>query len=85
MLLYLGPVIFGFLIGFILGSRIKNTPTSNIKFTVGSYVVIFIVAIIVAWQLGPFPYYTDLPIASGFLSAAIGLITGKLIFGRYSI
>ncbi|MDR0900530.1 MAG: energy-converting hydrogenase B subunit J [Methanobrevibacter sp.] len=82
MLLYLGPVIFGFLIGFILGTRIKSNPESNINFTLGSYLVVFIIAIIVAWQLGPFPYYDDIPIATGFLSGAIGLIIGKLLLGR---
>jgi len=82
MLLYLGPILFGFILGFILGTRIKNNPDTDIKFTIGSYVVIFIVALIVAWQLGPFPYYDDIAIATGFVSAAIGLIAGKLIFGK---
>lgn len=81
MLLYLGPILFGFLIGFVLGTRIKDNLDSDIKFTVGSYVVIFIVALIVAWQLGPYPYYDDIAIATGFVSAAVGLITGKLFFG----
>lgn len=81
MLLYLGPILFGFLIGFILGTRIKNNSDSDIKFTIGSYAVIFIVAIIVAWQLGPYPYYDDIAIATGFVSAAVGLILGKLLLG----
>ena len=81
MLLYLGPILFGFLIGFVLGTRIKNSSDLDIKFTLGSYIVIFIVAIIVAWQLGPYPYYDDVSIATGFVSAAIGLITGKLLLG----
>lgn len=81
MLLYLGPILFGFLIGFVLGTRIKNNSDSDIKFTIGSYVIIFIVAIIVAWQLGPYPYYDDIAVATGFISAAVGLILGKLLLG----
>ena len=79
MLLYLGPILFGFLIGFIVGSRIKNNPNSDVKFTIGSYVVIFIAAIIVAWQIGPYPFYDDLPLNTGFASAAVGLIAGKFV------
>lgn len=81
MLLYLGPILFGFLIGFVLGTRIKNNSDSDIKFTIGSYAIIFIVAIIVAWQLGPYPYYDDIAVATGFISAAVGLILGKLLLG----
>ena len=80
--IHLGPVIFGFLIGFILGITLKNNPNSGIKLKVSSYLVILIVAIVVAWQLGQFPYYNDLPIATGFVSGAAGIILGKLIFGR---
>lgn len=35
-----------------------------------------------AWQLGQFPFYDDVPIATGFLAALIGLFTGKLLFAR---
>jgi len=79
MLLYLGPVIFGFLIGLVLGTRIKVNPESEVKFTIGSYIVIFIVALVVAWQLGPYPFYDDIAIATGFVSAALGLIIGNII------
>jgi len=74
-LLYLGPSLFGFLIGFILGTRIKEDE----RFPISAYIVIFIAAILMAWQLGPFPYYKDLPLASGFLAAFIGIIAGRII------
>ena len=77
MLVY-GPIIFGLLFGVLLGSRLRF----NKYFTLSSAVCIFILAIIVAWQLGQFPYYNDLPIASGFLSAAIGIFLAKLLFGK---
>ena len=78
----LGPVIFGFLVGFILGSTFKKNPKSGIKLNTSSYVVILIVAILMAWQIGQFPYYNDLPLCTGFVSGAVGIIVGKLIFGR---
>ena len=77
MLVY-GPIIFGLIIGFILGTRFRSSE----YFTTSSLIMIFIIAILMAWQLGNFPYYTDLPIATGFVAAAIGIIFGKLIFGR---
>jgi len=81
MLLYLGPIICGFLLGFLLGTRIKNNPKSDVKFTIGSYVVIFVVALIIAWQIGPFAYYDDIAISTAFASGAIGLIAGKILLG----
>lgn len=78
-MLYLGPTLFGFLLGFILGSRIKTNPESKINFPFSSYVVIILVALFMAWQLGPFPYYTDTILASGFVAAIIGIISGKVV------
>jgi len=40
------------------------------------------VAFIVAYLLGPFPYYQDFPLADGFVAAAVGIIVGKLLLGR---
>jgi energy-converting hydrogenase B subunit J len=85
MFLNLGTIIFGFLIGFILGIRIKNNPESNINFTLGSYVVIFIVSLVAAWQLGPFPFYEDINLSSGFLFGAIGIIAGKFIISGINL
>ena len=79
MLLYLGPILFGFIIGFLLGTRIKDNPKSDVKFTVGSYVVIFITVLIVAWQIGPYPFYDDIPLNTAFASAVVGLIAGKFV------
>jgi energy-converting hydrogenase B subunit J len=75
-----GPIIFGFIIGLVVGIAIKDNPNSNIKFTASSFAVIFIIAIIFAWQLGQFPYYTDFPIATGFVSGVIGIFVGKFLF-----
>ena len=82
MIFYVGPLVLGFLIGFILGTRIKPSPESKLKFDTEVYAIVLITAIIVAYFLGPFPYYEDVPLASGFVSAIIGIIIGKLLFGR---
>ena len=80
-MLSLGPIIFGVILGLIIGSQIK-LDALGVKFTLASFVVILIAGIIVAWQLGPYPFYNDLPISTAFLSALIGIFVGKLIFAR---
>jgi energy-converting hydrogenase B subunit J len=82
MIFYVGPLVLGFLIGFILGTRIKPSPESKLKFDTEVYAIVLITAIIVAYLVGPFPYYVDGPFASGFIAAIVGLIIGKLLFGR---
>ena len=80
-MLNLGAIIFGFLFGVLIGSQIK-TKSMDTQFTLASFVIIFIVGLVSAWQLGPFPFYTDMPIASGFFFALISIFVGKLLFGR---
>ncbi|MEG3224889.1 MAG: energy-converting hydrogenase B subunit J [Methanobacteriales archaeon Met13] len=82
MIIYPGPLILGFLLGFVLGTRIKENPQSKLKFDASVYVVFLIVDLIVAYFLGPLPYYVDAPLASGFVACAVGIIFGKLLFGR---
>ena len=77
----LGPIIFGLLLGIIIGSQIKLDST-DAKFPLASFVVIFIAGFIVAWQSGNYPFYTDLPVSTAFLSALIGIFVGKLLFAR---
>ena len=62
-MLSLGPIIFGLILGMIIGSQIK-LGVSDTHFTVGSFIVIFIAGIVVAWQSGNYPFYTDLPARS---------------------
>lgn len=82
MIIYIGPLVLGFLLGFIMGTRIKVNQESGLKFDASVYLIFIIIAFIVAYLLGPFPYYQDLPLANGFIAAAVGIILGKLIFGR---
>ena len=81
MMLSLGPIIFGLILGLIIGSQLKLN-VNGTNFTLGAFVVIFIAGIIVAWQSGNYPFYTDLPISTAFLSALIGIFVGKLLFAR---
>jgi len=81
-MVYAGPVILGFFLGFILGSRIRDNPQSEMNFTTSVYIIFLIVAIIAAYLFGPFPWYKDSPFANGLIAAAVGIIVGKLIFGR---
>ena len=81
MMLSLGPIIFGLLLGIVIGSQIKLN-LDDTEFTKASFIIILIAAIIVAWQSGNFPFYSDLPLSTAFLSALIGIFVGKLIFAR---
>ena len=81
MMLSLGPIIFGLILGIVIGSQIK-LGVSDTHFTIGSFVIIFIAGIVVAWQSGNYPFYTDLPVSTAFLSALIGIFVGKLLFAR---
>ena len=80
-MLSLGPIIFGLILGVVIGSQIKLNHV-DAEFTKASFIVILIAGIIVAWQSGNYPFYTDLPISTAFLSALIGIFVGKLLFAR---
>lgn len=80
-MLSLGPIIFGLILGIIIGSQIK-LKINDTLFTLSSFIIIFICGIIFAWQSGNYPFYTDFPVSTGFLSALIGIFIGKLIFAR---
>lgn len=82
MIFYIGPLVIGFIIGFILGTKIKQSSDSKLKFSATVYAIVLITAIIMAYLIGPFPYYIDFPLASGFVAAIMGLMIGKLLFGR---
>ena len=81
----IGPCILGFLLGAIIGSQIKTDNISDTSFSTSSYVIIFIAALIMAWQCGEFPFYEYyFPLSSVFLSAVLGVLLSKLIFARSS-
>lgn len=80
-MLYSGPTICGFIIGFLVGLIMHNTPTKGIKLTTSSWAAIVIAGIIVAYWFGTFPYYQGLPLGPGFVMAIIGAIVGRGLFG----
>lgn len=81
MIMSWGPIIFGIILGMIIGSQLKLN-VDDTKFTSASFILIIITGILIAWQSGNYPFYRDLPISTGFLSALIGIFVGKLLFAR---
>ena len=76
-----GPIIFGLILGLIIGSQIK-LDINDTQFTLASFITIFIAGVIVAWQSGNYPFYNDFVFSTAFLSALIGIFVGKIIFAR---
>ena len=82
--LYTGPTIVGFIIGFLAGVIMHKTPTKGIKLNTSSWIAIIIAGIIIAYWFGTFPYYESLPLGPGFLVAIIGAIVGRGLLGTKS-
>ena len=80
----IGPIVFGLIFGLIVGSQIKTDNISDTSFNASSYVIIIIAALIMAWQLGEFPFYDYLPLSSGFIFALIGILLSKFLIARSS-
>ena len=78
MMLSLGPIIFGLILGLIIGSQIKLN-VGDSEFTLASFVVIFIAGIIIAWLSGNFPYYDDVTVSTAFLSPLIGIFVVTIV------
>lgn len=81
-MLIIGPVIFGFILGLVVGTQIKTHSKQETQFTLASFIAIIIAGLLMAWQLGAYPFYTDVPISTGFLFALIGVLVGKLLVSR---
>ena len=78
----LGPIVFGLILGLIIGSQIKLNGI-GVKFTLASFVVILIAGFVIAWGIGNYPLdIGDLPFSTAFVSALIGIFVGKLLFAR---
>ncbi|MGL4669269.1 MAG: energy-converting hydrogenase B subunit J [Methanobacteriaceae archaeon] len=77
-----GPIIVGLILGFIIGTRIKNKG-DIINFKLSSIIVLTVLFILVAWQLGQYPYYNDLPLATVFVSSGLGLLIGRYTSGLF--
>ena len=63
----IGPVIIAIIFGFIVGSRVHLNLDNSFKFTASGILALIIGALIMAYGLGQFPGYNDVPIATTFL------------------
>ena len=79
-MLSIGPIIFALILGLLIGSQIRLKIDE--KFTISSFIIILIAGIIVAYESGNYPFYTDLPFSTAFLTSLCGIFLGKLIFAR---
>lgn len=77
----IGPIIVGFIFSFIVGSRIHLDLDNSFKFTISGIIALVIGAIIMSYGLGQYPTYNDLPIATTFLAAIIGILIGSALLG----
>ncbi len=78
----IGPMIIAVIFGFIVGSRIHLKLENSFSFTISGIIVLVIGAILMAWNLGQFPYYDDFQIATTFLSAILGILIGSAVLGN---
>ena len=83
-MIVVGPILFGFLFGVVVGSQIKTGNIKDTSFKTSSYIIIIIAALIMAWQLGEFPFYDYLPLSRGFAAALIGILLSKFTIARSS-
>ena len=79
--LIIGPIIVALIFGFIVGTRIHMKMENSFTFTISGIVALILGAIIMSYCLGQFPVYDDLPIATAFLAAIIGLLLGSALLG----
>lgn len=82
--LYTGPTIVGFIIGFLAGAIMHKTPTRGIRLNNSAWVATIIGGIIIAYWLGTFPYYESLPFGPGFIMAMLGALVGRKLLGTKS-
>ena len=82
MALVIGPMIVAVLFGFVVGSRIHLKLENSFSFTLSAIIALLIFAIFMSWDLGQFPFYNDLSIATAFLSAIVGILIGSALLGN---
>ena len=79
----IGPIIIALIFGFIVGTRLHLNEENSFTFTAGAIVALIVGGFIMAYDIGQFATYQDLPIATVFLATIFGvLIGGALLGGR---
>jgi energy-converting hydrogenase B subunit J len=81
MIDFVGALIASFILGFIIGSRIRRVPAVM-------YVVLFLVVLAVSFFVGDFPFYQldlgggePVPMNTVFITSFLGLVFGSLLLG----
>jgi hypothetical protein len=80
MIDFVGALAASFVLGFIIGSRIRRLPAVI-------YVVMFLVALVVSYFVGDFPFYAlelgsvTIPMNGVFITSFLGVIFGSLLLG----
>ncbi|MBQ6138207.1 MAG: energy-converting hydrogenase B subunit J [Methanobrevibacter sp.] len=77
----IGPIIIAIIFGFIVGSRVHLNLGNSFKFTASGILALIIGVLIMSYGLGQFPVYNDVPIATTFLGAVIGVLIGSALLG----
>ena len=80
MIDFIGALAASFVLGFIIGCRIKRLPAII-------YIVLILVAVMVSFMVGNFPFYSftlgggEIPMNLVFITSFLGLIFGSILLG----
>ncbi|MBR4396333.1 MAG: hypothetical protein IKS93_00585 [Methanobrevibacter sp.] len=77
----IGPIVIALIFGFIVGTRLHLSEENSFKFTIGAIIAIIVGGFIMAYDIGQFATYQDLPIATVFLATIFGVFIGSALLG----
>lgn len=77
----IGPIVIALIFGFIIGTRLHLKEENSFKFTAGAIVALIVGGSIMAYDIGQYANYQDLPIATVFIAAIIGVLIGSALLG----
>lgn len=77
----IGPIVIALIFGFIVGTRLHLKEENSFKFTAGAIVALIVGAILMAYDIGQFAPYQDLPISTVFLATIFGVLIGSALLG----
>lgn len=77
----IGPIIIALIFGFIVGTRVHLKEENSFTFTAAAIVALIVGGFIMAWDIGQFASYQDLPIATVFLATIFGVFIGSALLG----
>ena len=77
----IGPVIIALIFGFIVGTRLHLNEENSFKFTASAIVALIVGGFLMAYDIGQFAVYQDLPIATVCLATSFGVFIGSALLG----